>query len=126
MNELNKEVDKRKNTQGVHHQTHALGWMEEFNMITAETRRDSYKEIVPKTADRKSLILWLLEIKDMTAHELTEQLLMMRLIPYYDRNFVSPRLTELKQAGAVEAVAKRYCKRTDRQVAVWRLNNDTN
>lgn len=89
--------------------------------ITDETRRDSYIETLPKTNDRKSLIKYLLQIKDMTAHELTEQLLILGLIPYYDRNFVSPRLTELKEAGQVEAVAKRYCKRTDRHVAVWKL-----
>lgn len=89
--------------------------------ITDETRRDSYIEVLPKTNDRKSLIKYLLQIKDMTAHELTEQLLILGLIPYYDRNFVSPRLTELKEAGQVEAVAKRYCERTDRQVAVWKL-----
>ena len=94
--------------------------------ITKETRRDSYIEVLPKSNDRKSLIKYLLQIKDMTAHELTKQLLILGLIPYYDRNFVSPRLTELKEAGEVEPVAKRYCKRTDRQVAVWRLNNDTN
>ena len=89
--------------------------------IERETRRDSYIEVLPKTNDRKSLIKYLLQIKDMTAHELTEQLLILGLIPYYDRNFVSPRLTEMKEAGQVEAVAKKYCKRTDRQVAVWKL-----
>lgn len=89
--------------------------------ITDETRRDSYIETLPKTNDRKSLIKYLLQIKDMTAHELTEQLLILGLIPYYDRNFVSPRLTELKEAGQVEVVGKKYSKRTDRNVAVWAI-----
>ena len=40
MNELNKEVDKRKNTQGVHHQTHALGWVEELDMKNHEKIRN--------------------------------------------------------------------------------------
>jgi hypothetical protein len=95
--------------------------MEVVDMITHETRKDSYLETLPKTNDRKSLIVYLLKIKEMTAHEITEQLLLLGLIPYYDRNFVSPRLTELKEVGKVEAVAKKYCKRTDRQVAVWKL-----
>jgi hypothetical protein len=89
--------------------------------ITNETRRASYAGIKNQTGPRRTLILELLERKPMTADELTEIMLHLRLIPYYDRNFVAPRLTELKEAGKVEVVSKKYCKRTDRQVAVWKL-----
>jgi hypothetical protein len=89
--------------------------------ITKETRRASYAGIKNQTGPRRTLILELLERRPMTADELTEIMLHLRLIPYYDRNFVAPRLTELKEAGKVEVVSKKYCKRTDRQVAVWKL-----
>lgn len=89
--------------------------------ITRETRRASYAGIKNQTGPRRTLILELLERSPMTAHELTEELLSLGLIPYYDRNFVSPRLTELKEAGKVEVVVKKYCQRTDRQVAVWAI-----
>ena len=66
-------------------------------MITNETRRESYQAIIPKTTDRKRLILEIMQDKRMTAHEITEELLAKGHIKYYDRNFVSPRLTELKK-----------------------------
>lgn len=90
-------------------------------MSTKETRRESYFEILPKVETRKKLIIELLEKKPMTAHEITETLVEKELIPYYDRNFVSPRLTELKDAGKVEVSGKAYSPRTDRNVAVWKL-----
>ena len=94
--------------------------------ITRETRRASYAGIKNQTGPRRTLILELLERRPMTADELTEKILHLRLIPYYDRNFVAPRLTELKEAGKVEVVAKKYCKRTDRQVAVWAIKEESN
>ena len=89
--------------------------------ITNETRRESHQQIKPKKSDRKALIMEVLEQGAKTAHEITQVLLYMRVIPYYDRNFVSPRLTELKEMGEVEVVGKRYEGRTDRKVAVWQL-----
>ena len=55
----------------------------------------------------------------MTAHEITIILLMQKHIPYYDRNFVSPRLTELKKDGVLHVVGKKWCRRTERTVAIW-------
>lgn len=89
-------------------------------MITRETRRESYEAIIPKAADRKSLILEIMGSRSMTAHEITEELLAKRYIKYYDRNFVSPRLTELKEEGRAEVVGKKYCSRTRRSVSVWK------
>lgn len=90
----------------------------ETPLITQETRRESYDAVLPKVSDRKKLILEVLN-RPMTAHEITVVLLIKKHIPYYDRNFVSPRLTELKKDGVLQVVGKRYCKRTERNVAVW-------
>ena len=89
-------------------------------MITNETRRESYEAIIPKTADRKNLILEIMQDRAMTAHEITEELLAKGYIKYYDRNFVSPRLTELKEEGRAMVVGKKYCSKTQRNVSVWK------
>lgn len=86
---------------------------------TMETRRESYEAIKPKRVDRRNLILEILGSRQMTASEITEELLAKGYIKYYDRNFVAPRLTELKEAGIVETVGKRLCKRTNKNVAIW-------
>ena len=87
-------------------------------MITQETRRKSYDAVLPKVSDRKKLILQTLD-KPMTAHEITAALLSKGKIAYYDRNFVSPRLTELRKAGVLKVVDKKYCYKTQRLVAIW-------
>jgi hypothetical protein len=86
---------------------------------TKESRRDSYDEIRPKRAKRRQLILEVLGGRQLTASEITEELLRHHVIQYYDRNFVAPRLTELKSEGLVETVGRRMCRRTGKRVAVW-------
>ena len=36
-----------------------------------------------------------------------------------DRNFVAPRLTELKEAGKVRVIGKRACIMSGKMIAVW-------
>ena len=90
-----------------------------MNSNANETRRESYDAIKAKRSDRRNLILEVLGSRQMTASELTEELLAKGYIQYYDRNFVAPRLTELKEAGIVETIGKRLCKRTNKNVAIW-------
>ena len=90
-----------------------------MNTNTDLTRRESYDAIKAKRNDRRNLILEVLGSRQMTASELTEELLAKGYIKYYDRNFVAPRLTELKEAGIIETVGKRLCSRTNKNVAVW-------
>jgi len=86
---------------------------------TTETRHESYEAIKAKRTDRRNLILEVLGSRQLTASELTEELLAKGYIKYYDRNFVAPRLTELKESGIIETVGKRICKRTNKNVAIW-------
>ena len=87
--------------------------------ITKETRRESYDAIRPKCAKRSQLILDVLADNEMTASEITEELVRTGKIPYYNRNFVAPRLTELKEAGIVKTVGRRKATRSDATEAVW-------
>lgn len=95
--------------------------------ITKETRRESYEAILPKAPTRQQLILDILDGNQMTAHEITEALYKQGHIPFMERNFASPRLTELQEAGEVRAIGKRICSRTGRKVAVWeRMTKENN
>ena len=94
--------------------------------ITDETRRDSYKIVKPVSGKRRQLILDVMGEKEMTANEIAEALHAKGRIPFYERNFVAPRLTELKADGKVKTVGKRYCGKTGRMVAVWAKNKEDN
>lgn len=87
--------------------------------ITKETRRQSYDGILPERGDRCRIILETLGSRRMTVEEIADELVENGSLKYYDRNFVAPRLTELKQAGVVEVIGKRASKRTGKNTAVW-------
>lgn len=89
------------------------------NETTESTRRESYEAIKPETSKRGTLILKVLGDKEMTVDEIVYALMNRGKIPAFDRNFVAPRLTELKAAGLVEVVGKRASGRTGKKVAVW-------
>lgn len=88
--------------------------------ITRETRRESYYDILPKVKDRAKLVLDTLGGRSMTVSEITEELVACGRIPYFNRNYVAPRLTELKGMGIVEACGRRKALRSDATEAVWR------
>lgn len=86
---------------------------------TSETRRAAYESVLPKRSARCRLILKTLGDRRMTASELTEELVQTGEIKYYDRNFVAPRLTEMKGMGIIEVVGRRHGTRSDKKEAVW-------
>lgn len=88
--------------------------------ITKETRRASYEDVLPKTKDRARLILETLGSRSMTVSEITDELVAAGEIPYYNRNYVAPRLTELKDMGIVETCGRRKSTRSTATEAVWR------
>lgn len=87
--------------------------------ITQATRRQSYDAIIPKCKKRTRQILDTLGDRQMTVSEITEELLIAGTIPYFNRNFVATRLTELRALGIVETVGRRKATRTDATEAVW-------
>ena len=91
-----------------------------MNATTKETRRESYEAILPKVKKRASLILDTLGNKEMTASEITEELVSSGMIPYFNRNYVAPRLTELKDMGIVETCGRKKATRSDATEAIWR------
>ena len=87
--------------------------------ITKQTRRQSYDGIRPRSGERCKLILETLGNRSMPVEEITDELVAAGHLKYYDRNFVAPRLTELKSAGVLEVVGKKPSKRTGKNTAVW-------
>lgn len=87
------------------------------NQTTKETRRASYDAVIPKAKERSRLILETLGSRSMTVSEITDELVKAGRIPYYNRNYVAPRLSELKDMGVVETCGRRRSTATE---AVWR------
>lgn len=81
-----------------------------MNGITKQTRRQSYDGIRTRSGERCKLILETLGNRSMTVEEITDELVAAGHLKYYDRNFVAPRLTELKGAGVLEVVGKKPSK----------------
>ena len=89
--------------------------------ITKETRRESYEAIVPKMPERCRLILNTLGSREMTVSEIADELVKLGVIPYFNRNFVAPRLTEMKDIGVVETCGRRTATHSNATEAVWRI-----
>lgn len=90
-----------------------------MDKTTKETRRQSYDAVLPKREKRCRLILETLGGREMTASEITEELVSAGEIPYFNRNYVAPRLTEMKQMGILKTVGRRKATRSDATEAVW-------
>lgn len=91
-----------------------------MDRTTRETRRQSYDAVLPKREKRCRLILETLGAREMTASEITEELVAAGEIPYFNRNYVAPRLTEMKQMGILKTVGRRKATRSDATDAGYR------
>lgn len=95
-----------------------------MSQTTKETRRASYDAILPKVNERSRLILKTLGNREMTVSEIADKLVADGTIPYFNRNYVAPRLTELKDMGVVETCGRRPSTRSAATEAVWRRKLD--
>ena len=94
-----------------------------MDKTTKETRRESYEAILPKANERCRLILDTLGGREMTVSEITDELVAAGRLPYFNRNFVAPRMTELKEMGVVETCGRRKSTRSTAIEAVWHRVN---
>lgn len=90
-----------------------------MDKTTKETRRESYEAVLPKCKERSHLILEVLGTRSMTVSEITDELVAAGRIPYFNRNYVAPRLSELKDMGVVKTVGRRKATRSNATEAVW-------
>lgn len=96
-----------------------------MNKTTRETRKASYEAVLPKAKERSRLILETLGNRAMTVSEITDELVEAGTLPYYNRNYVAPRLTELKDMGVVETCGRRKSTKSQATEAVWRRKEPT-
>jgi len=87
-------------------------------MLTYETRQLSFEDIKDKRQRRYNQILDRLD-KPKTAKEIAVELFELGLIPSTERNYTSPRLTELEKMGIIKAIGKKKCEYTGKTVAVY-------
>lgn len=87
---------------------------------TFDTRADS-NESVDKKKRYKQIVEILIGGKEMTAKEIAVEMCNRGYIPTSERNFTSPRLTELSYKGIVEPCGKQKCTYTGKTVAVYKL-----
>ena len=96
-----------------------------MNQTTKETRRRSYDAVLPKRAARCRLILETLGNRELTASEITEELVAAGRIPYFNRNYVAPRLTELKEIGILCKLIRTELEKVGTTIMVQVKSNDT-
>lgn len=82
-----------------------------MSSITEENRRDAYES---RPSRRQNIILFILGDREMTARQIANEM------GFTDLNAVKPRLTELRDAEKIEAVAKTVDPVTGRKVAVYK------
>lgn len=88
-------------------------------VTTYETRGNSNEKVDKK--NRCSQILEILEEKgSLTAKEIAVEMCKRGWIPTSERNFTSPRLTEMLYAGKVETDGKKTCQYTGVKVAIFK------
>ena len=95
-----------------------------MSQTTKETRRASYDAVLPKVKERSRLILATLGNREMTVSEITDELVADGTIPYFNRNYVAPRLTELKDMGIVETCGRRRATHSNANEAIWRRKRE--
>ena len=88
--------------------------------VTEETRRESYEAAKRDAAARRRVVYEILKERGgITAREVAAELHRRGITATDERNFAAPRLTELKEAGKIEATGKKICEYTGRSVAIW-------
>ena len=95
---------------------------------TLETRAESHEK-VDKQKRYSQIIECLLEAekgqeRGLTAKECAVMMMQKGYIPTSERNFCSPRLTELGKMGKVEPIGKKICSFTGKKVSIWALREE--
>lgn len=85
-----------------------------------DNRRKAWDGIHPKENERRKLVLDILGDNEMTVSEMVEELLKQGKIAYFNRNYVAPRVTELKDMGVICAAGSRMGTRSNRMETVWK------
>lgn len=87
----------------------------------AECRRDSHETIDKNKRYRQIRAILKRHKKGLTAKEVAVYMFRKGLTDSEDRNYASPRITELVEKGEIEPIGKTTCKWTGKTVTVFAL-----
>lgn len=91
-------------------------------MSVRETSIESYKEIRNTLGDRYKMCLrGLNELGEATANELAMHLANNKVLPFFNRNFVHPRLTELVEKQLIAEVGNKKDPISGRKCIVYKV-----
>lgn len=82
------------------------------------------QKLANESVDKQKRYMQIKEIlkdKKMTAKEIAVEMANKGYVPFSERNFTSPRLTEMCQKGEVEPAGKKKCEYTGKLVTVFKL-----
>lgn len=86
---------------------------------TEETRRESNRKM-DKESRQKQILEIFRQYGELTAREC------LRKLHRRDMNYVRPRITELLKQGKLVSCGKKYDQATDRNVTVFKINEEEN
>jgi hypothetical protein len=92
-------------------------------ITTFETRKESYDQ-VDKQKRYAQIKEILSEWGELTAKQIAVIMFKKGYIPTSERNYSSPRLTELCISGEVEVVGKTKCEFSGKTVSVFKLREE--
>lgn len=97
-------------------------------MVANTKENRNFAELEVNKQLRYSQILEVLGDNEMTAKEIAQEMYMRGYIPTNERNYASPRMTELSIQGIIEPVGKRKCQWTGKTVTTFkrRVVNENN
>lgn len=90
-------------------------------MVTLETRSESEQEVDKQKRYRQIIEILTENEEPMTAKEIAVAMFKKNWIPSSERNFSSPRLTELCKEGIVDTLGKKKCEYTNKSVTIYGL-----
>lgn len=100
--------------------SHGIQLRNNGEYTTRETRHDAYVGVQKKVRyEQIKRILY--ECGTLSAREISEEMYKRGLVPTNERNFASPRLTEMGYIGIVEPIGKKKDQWSGRAVSVWDL-----
>lgn len=91
---------------------------------TFETRRESYMQVDTKLRYAQIKEILKEHKEPMTAKEVAVEMHRKGFVPTSERNFASPRLTELVNKNEVEICKKRLCQYTGKTVCTFKLREE--
>jgi hypothetical protein len=86
---------------------------------TLDNRRESYETVDKKKRYKQILEIMIDNKEPMTAKEISVEMYKRGFTPTSERNFSSPRITELLRNGTLDVIGKKKCKFTGKTVSVY-------